>query len=82
MSHDYLVFVGWFIRSVCLSDELQGYYANLTTLIEQSYLINKKPAIVVAHSLGNMVSPITTQSLRDYPITASLPNHYETTQSL
>lgn len=37
-------------------DELGDYYANLTHLIEASYNTSKKPAIVVAHSLGNMVT--------------------------
>ncbi|KAF6028932.1 PLA2G15 [Bugula neritina] len=35
--------------------EMQEYFTNLTKLIESSYAQNGKPALVVAHSLGNMV---------------------------
>jgi len=37
---------------------MQEYFTNLTKLIESSYAQNGKPALVVAHSLGNMVSSL------------------------
>ncbi|XP_067929770.1 lysosomal phospholipase A and acyltransferase-like [Watersipora subatra] len=36
-------------------NEMQELYANMTALFEHSYDLNQKPALVVAHSLGNMV---------------------------
>ena len=45
----------WNILFYFITDELKDFYVNLTRVFEQSYKINARPAMAVAHSLGNMV---------------------------
>lgn len=41
---------------IVVLDEMKDVFVNLTLVFEQSYKINSRPAMAVAHSLGNMVS--------------------------